>query len=232
MASIRGSGRLARAVETATKTRVQSNRTFVISMARRVNIAATYSSRSTLQTSPRLALNSARRFQSTYAQPAPPFYSDDKPGRTALYDLHVEHGGKMVPFGGFEMPVQYSDLSITESHHWTRAKASLFDVGHMVQYHVEGPGAESFLESITPAGVKDLEVGQSTLSALLHPVTGGIGDDCIITRLGDGPNPLFYVVLNAGCREKDFKFLSSALQNWDNTVNPVVQLRHLEASRR
>ena len=51
--------------------------------------------------------------------------------RTALHDLHVKYGGKMVPFGGFSMPVQYSDLSVGESHKWTREKASLFDVGHM-----------------------------------------------------------------------------------------------------
>ena len=57
--------------------------------------------------------------------------SDAALGRTALYDLHVKHGGTMVPFGGYEMPVQYSDLSIGESHKWTREKASIFDVGHM-----------------------------------------------------------------------------------------------------
>ena len=51
--------------------------------------------------------------------------------RTALYDLHLEHGAKMVPFAGYSMPVQYSDLSVGESHKWTREKASLFDVGHM-----------------------------------------------------------------------------------------------------
>ena len=51
--------------------------------------------------------------------------------RTALYDLHLAHGGKMVPFGGYSMPVQYSDLGVGESHKWTREKASLFDVGHM-----------------------------------------------------------------------------------------------------
>lgn len=50
---------------------------------------------------------------------------------TALYRLHVSNGGKMVPFGGYSMPVQYSDLSVGESHKWTREKASLFDVGHM-----------------------------------------------------------------------------------------------------
>lgn len=50
---------------------------------------------------------------------------------TALHELHVTKGGKMVPFGGYSMPVQYSDLGVGESHKWTREKASLFDVGHM-----------------------------------------------------------------------------------------------------
>lgn len=51
--------------------------------------------------------------------------------RTALYELHVKRGAKMVPFGGYSMPVQYNDLGVGESHEWTRKKASLFDVGHM-----------------------------------------------------------------------------------------------------
>ena len=51
--------------------------------------------------------------------------------RTALHELHISNGGKMVPFGGYSMPVQYSDLGVGESHKWTREKASLFDVGHM-----------------------------------------------------------------------------------------------------
>ncbi|OQO04961.1 hypothetical protein B0A48_07979 [Cryoendolithus antarcticus] len=134
----------------------------------------------------------------------------------------------MVPFGGYSMPVQYSDLGVGESHHWTREKASLFDVGHMVQYHVDGPGAEAFLETITPAGVKDLQPGQSTLSALLHPKTGGIVDDCIITRMDEGPKHLFYVVLNAGCRDKDLAFLTSSLASWHDGANPEVQVRNLQ----
>ena len=170
-----------------------------------------------------------RRAQSSNALPAPIFYTEDEPGKTALYDLHLSRGGKMVPFGGYTMPVQYSDLSIVESHNWTREKCSLFDVGHMVQYHIDGPGAEAFLESVTPAGLKDLPPGSSTLSALLHPVTGGTVDDCMITRLEEGPKHLFYVVLNAGNRKKDYDFLSSALENWDNTVNPAAYMRHLEA---
>ena len=57
--------------------------------------------------------------------------SDDALQRTALHDLHVARGGKLVPFGGYSMPVQYEDLGVGESHKWTREKASLFDVGHM-----------------------------------------------------------------------------------------------------
>ncbi|KAF2722763.1 glycine cleavage system T protein [Polychaeton citri CBS 116435] len=156
-------------------------------------------------------------------------YTEADPGKTALYDLHLEYGAKMVQFGGYNMPVSYSDLSVGESHAWTRERASIFDVGHMVQYHVEGPGAEAFLESLTPAGLKDLPSGQNGLSTLLLPQTGGIVDDCIITRLGAGPQHLFYLVTNAGCREKDYDFLSASLQKWnDNTINPVAHLRHLQ----
>lgn len=147
------------------------------------------------------------------------------PAKTLLYDLHLEHGGKMVPFGGYLMPVQYSDLGVGESHKWTREKASLFDVSHMVQYHVEGPGAMAFLEKLTPSALTTIPAHSSTLSALLHPETGGICDDCIITRLEDEK---FYMVTNAGCREKDYAFLTSALEEWNNAKQPSVQLTQLQ----
>lgn len=76
------------------------------------------------------SLHAARRCASSSPADSVP-QVDNVPHRTALYDLHVDHGGKMVPFGGFTMPVQYSDLGVGESHKWTREKASLFDVGHM-----------------------------------------------------------------------------------------------------
>lgn len=131
----------------------------------------------------------------------------------------------MVPFGGFEMPVQYSDLSVGESHRWTREKASLFDVSHMVQYHFEGPGATDFLESLTPSSLGSLPAHQSGLSALLHPKTGGIVDDTIITRLTPEK---FYVVTNAGCREKDCAFLSKALESWKAADKPAVSMSELK----
>ena len=169
------------------------------------------------------------RLQSSSALPAPRFHTDEEPGKTALHDLHVQHGGKMVAFGGYSMPVQYGDLSITNSHLWTRDKCSLFDVGHMVQYHVDGPGAGAFLESVTPSGLRDLPAGQGTLSALLHPQTGGIVDDCMITRLEGGPRHLFYLVTNAGNRKKDYDHLSAALAAWGESGQPPAYMRHIEA---
>ncbi|KAF2202705.1 glycine cleavage system T protein [Delitschia confertaspora ATCC 74209] len=146
-------------------------------------------------------------------------------GRTPLYDLHAKYGAKFVPFGGYNMPVQYSDLSIGESHHWTREKASLFDVGHMVQHEFSGPGAEAFLSQITPTSFKSLKPHSSTLSALLHRETGGIVDDTVIMRLTDD---MFYVVTNAGCREKDLAYFTSELKSWKDSGKPEVKWDVLE----
>lgn len=131
----------------------------------------------------------------------------------------------MVPFGGYYMPVQYDDLSIVESHLWTRSKASLFDVSHMVQHHFTGPGAEAFLAKLTPAGLSSLANHQSTLSVFLHPKTGGIVDDTIITRLGPDS---FYVVTNAGCREKDVAYLESNLATFKQEKDATIKWDVLE----
>ncbi|KAF3769174.1 glycine cleavage system T protein [Cryphonectria parasitica EP155] len=138
--------------------------------------------------------------------------SDEPLQKTALYDLHVSHGGKMVPFGGFHMPVQYASLSVSASHVFTRTHASLFDVSHMVQRIFSGPGAAAFLQRVTPAGLAALPVNSSTLSALLHPGTGGIVDDTVITKLADDE---FYVVTNAACRAKDDAYFAEQLSAWD-----------------
>ncbi|EKD15948.1 uncharacterized protein L3040_003194 [Drepanopeziza brunnea f. sp. 'multigermtubi'] len=145
--------------------------------------------------------------------------------KTPLYDLHLAHGGNMVGFGGFHMPVQYASLSVSASHHFTRSHASLFDVSHMVQHRFTGPGVNAFLERITPAGIAGLEIHQSTLSTLLWPVTGGIVDDTILTRLGP---ELFYVVTNAGCREKDLKYLQEQLDAFIKEGGASVEWEVLE----
>ena len=131
----------------------------------------------------------------------------------------------MVPFGGFHMPVQYDSLSVSASHHFTRSHASLFDVSHMVQHHISGPGATAFLEKITPAAVAELGTHRSGLSTLLWPVTGGIVDDTIITRLGP---ELFYVVTNAGCREKDLAYFTEQLDAFKNSGGEKVDWQILE----
>lgn len=131
----------------------------------------------------------------------------------------------MVPFGGFHMPVQYSSLSVGDSHHFTRSHASLFDVGHMVQHRFSGPGVNAFLERITPASISGLEVHRSGLSTLLWPVTGGIVDDTILTRLGP---ELFYVVTNAGCREKDLKYFGEQLAEFKKEGGANVEWEVLE----
>ncbi|KAF4210321.1 hypothetical protein CNMCM8980_004341 [Aspergillus fumigatiaffinis] len=129
--------------------------------------------------------------------------------KTQLYDLHIARGAKMVPFAGYSMPLQYSDLSHVESHHWTREKASLFDVSHMVQHHLSGPGAMELLMKVTPSSLDKLKPNSSTLSCLLEEGTGGIVDDTVITRLG---GDAFYFVTNAGRRTEDLAFLQAEIE--------------------
>ncbi|KAA8652042.1 Aminomethyltransferase, mitochondrial [Aspergillus tanneri] len=137
--------------------------------------------------------------------------------RTQLYDLHIARGAKMVPFAGYSMPLQYSDLSHVESHKWTREKASLFDVSHMVQHHLIGPGVQEFLMKITPSSVDQLKDNQSTLSCLLEEGTGGIVDDTVITRRSADT---FYFVTNAGRRDEDLAFLEAEIDAYKKAHGP------------
>ncbi|KAG9241645.1 hypothetical protein BJ878DRAFT_217660 [Calycina marina] len=147
--------------------------------------------------------------------------------KTPLYDMHVANGATMVPFGGYLMPVQYKSFGVGVSHHFTRSHASLFDVSHMVQHLISGPGANAFLESITPAGIKTLADRTSTLSALLWPYTGGIVDDTIVTRLGP---ETFYVVTNAGCREKDLEYLTGQKAEFEKNGGEKVEWKVLNGA--
>ncbi|KAG6233450.1 hypothetical protein E4U25_006326 [Claviceps purpurea] len=118
--------------------------------------------------------------------------------KTPLYDLHIAHGAKMVPFAAHSMPIQYPSASITDSHHFTRQHASLFDVSHMVPHFFRGPHAASFLEKVTPSDWTNQPLMQSKLTAFLWPCSGGIVDDAMITRTGEEE---FYVVSNAAYME-------------------------------
>ncbi|ROT36967.1 aminomethyltransferase [Sodiomyces alkalinus F11] len=136
-----------------------------------------------------------------------------KQDKTPLYDFHLAHGGKMVLFGGYHMPVEYAGFSLAQSHHFTREHASLFDVSHMVQHRFTGPEAAAFLERITPSTVSDMPINSSKLSALLWPGTGGIADDTMITRTGEQE---YRLVSNAGTREKVLAYLVEQTKELQN----------------
>jgi len=116
---------------------------------------------------------------------------------TQLYDLHVELGARMVPFAGYQMPVQYPGGIIAEHNH-TRAKAGLFDVSHMGQVRLVGDDAAVALESLVPVDIVGLDAGRQRY-ALFTNDAGGILDDLMVTNAGDH----LFVVVNAACKDAD-----------------------------
>lgn len=126
--------------------------------------------------------------------------------KTALYDFHVKHGGKMVDFGGWYLPMQYSNLRSNESHAHTRTAASIFDVSHMLQLKLTGTDRVKFLEKLVVADVTGLPENSATLSLFTNE-QGGIIDDAVITNAGDH----LYIVCNAACAEKDLKHINTHL---------------------
>jgi aminomethyltransferase len=121
--------------------------------------------------------------------------------KTPLHALHVELGAKMVPFAGYDMPVNYPGGIIAEHKH-CRESAALFDVSHMGQLRLVGPDAAKALESLVPVDVVDLAVGKQRY-AFFTNASGGILDDLMITRR---ENDLF-VIVNAACKDADTRHL-------------------------
>jgi len=132
--------------------------------------------------------------------------TDDTLRRTPLYALHLELGGKMVPFAGYEMPVQYP-AGILKEHLHTREKAGLFDVSHMGQGFLSGD--VNALERVTPADVAGLKDGMQRYGLLLTP-EGTIKDDFMFSRLAGEAD--LYLVVNAGGKEADFAYIDAALK--------------------
>tara|TARA_B110000196_G_scaffold294163_1_gene282991 strand:+ start:137 stop:1243 length:1107 start_codon:yes stop_codon:yes gene_type:complete len=128
--------------------------------------------------------------------------------KTALNLLHKKQGAKFVFFAGYEMPIQYSG-GIIEEHKATREKAGIFDVSHMGQLFIKGENQLAVdLEKIFPIDLKNILLNQSKYSFLMNE-DAGIHDDLIITKIKDG----FNIVLNAGCKNSDFKLLKELLNN-------------------
>ncbi len=136
--------------------------------------------------------------------------------RTPLYDQHVQLGGKLVPFAGWEMPVQYE--GIREEHSAVRTHAGMFDVSHMGEVEVEGPGALAFLQRVLTNDVGELEVGGAQYSCLCSE-EGGVLDDLFVYRLG---GDRYLVVTNAANHEGDLAWLGRHSHAFDVIVRDVA----------
>ncbi len=141
--------------------------------------------------------------------------------KTPFYEQHLAAGGKMVPFAGFLMPVQYT--GIIEEHRHIRSKVGLFDVSHMGEIEVWGPEALKFVSYVTINDPAALEVDQVQYSAMCYP-DGGIVDDLLVYRFPDH----YFLVVNASNLDKDFAWLQEQSKKFDvtlkNTSPEVAQL--------
>ena len=136
--------------------------------------------------------------------------------RTPLYDAHLEAGARMVPFGGWEMPVQYA--GIIEEHRAVRGRVGLFDVSHMGELEVDGPGAIHAAQRLTTNDAAGLEIGQLQYTLLCYP-DGGIVDDATIYRLAADH---FMITVNASNIDKDWA--------WVTEQAPAARWRNVSAA--
>ncbi|HEX2302567.1 MAG TPA: glycine cleavage system aminomethyltransferase GcvT [Gaiella sp.] len=121
--------------------------------------------------------------------------------RTPLYERHVAAGARMVPFAGWEMPVQYE--GVIPEHMGVRTEAGAFDVSHMGQLHVEGPGTAAFLQTMLSNDLDRIGDGQAQYTLLTNE-RGGIVDDLIVYRMAHGH---YVLVVNAGNRDAAYSWL-------------------------
>ncbi|MEX0331060.1 MAG: glycine cleavage system aminomethyltransferase GcvT [Puniceicoccaceae bacterium] len=135
--------------------------------------------------------------------------------RTALHAFHVEHGARMVPFAGWEMPVQYT--SILEEHRAVREQAGLFDVSHMGEVRVHGADAQAYLNHLVTNDVTRLETGKALYTVMCYP-DGGVVDDLIIYQVGDEE---YLLCINAANVEKDVEWMAGGVQGYDCLVDDV-----------
>ena len=125
--------------------------------------------------------------------------------KTPLNAWHKENGGRIVPFAGWEMPVQYT--SILDEHKHTRARASIFDISHMGEFLLSGPGATEALSRVATQNLATLAPGKCRYGFLLNE-RGGVLDDLIVYRLAEDS---YMLVVNGACIESDFAWIGSHL---------------------
>src|SRR5262245_6142342 len=125
--------------------------------------------------------------------------------KTPLYERHVALGARLVPFAGWEMPVQYE--GVIPEHRAVRADSGAFDVSHMGEFVVEGPGAGAFLQKVLSNDLDRIGVGKAQYTLLTNE-QGGIVDDLIAYELSPDR---FLLIVNAANREPDFAWLEERL---------------------
>src|SRR5688572_23659160 len=137
--------------------------------------------------------------------------------RTPFHDIHVALGAKIVPFAGYEMPVQYP-TGITADHNAGRTSAGLFDVSHMGEFMIAGPQAVEFVNYVTTNDVATLDVGQVHYSTILND-RGTIEDDCLVYRF----EKHLMMVVNASNVAKDLAHISHHLDRFDARITDVSE---------
>lgn len=139
---------------------------------------------------------------------------DLPPEKLPLDAWHRAQGARMVPFAGYEMPIQYE--GIVAEHEWTRTSAGLFDVSHMGQLLLSGPGLDSAVEALLPIDLRTLKVGSQRYSLLLDE-DGGVLDDLMVSRLPDA----LYLVVNGATKWDDIGHMREFLPD-------EITLNHME----
>ena len=135
--------------------------------------------------------------------------------RTPLHPFHVDHGARMVPFAGWEMPVQYT--SILSEHTAVRQAAGLFDVSHMGEVRIHGPESLKFLDFLVTNDCRRLELGKALYTVMCYE-DGGVVDDLIIYQVGDEE---YLLCINASNVEKDVEWITSQAVGFDCLVDNV-----------
>lgn len=132
--------------------------------------------------------------------------------RTCLYDRHIALQAKMVPFGGFEMPIQYTD--IVDEHTAVRKACGVFDVSHMGEVLVTGNDAERFIQYIFTNDITDAPIGKIFYGMMLHE-NGGTIDDLLVYKMGENH---FFLVINAANIDKDYAWIEKQARAFDVQV--------------
>ncbi len=127
--------------------------------------------------------------------------------QTPLYPMHLKYNGKIIDFGGWELPIQYEGMGIIKEHNMVREKAGIFDVSHMGEVFVSGEKAEDFIQKLVSNNVKTLKDGQVLYGLMCYP-SGGVVDDLLVYRYHKNK---YLLVVNASNVEKDFEWITQNL---------------------